>query len=322
MKKRSPIYRATYVDRNGKTCTSKIWSIRYSSGKKQVRMSTGTTDLKEAQAFYHREMARLAMGGESPTNQRAVTIGQLLDLVVDDYRLQGHKTVYECIQQVENILKPRIGKLKAAKFGTKEIKAYIAARLADPLWSSEKTKVWKSKREKMVAPATVNRELARIRRAFTLGYENDPPLVERVPKFPMLKEDNIREGILAHDGYLCLRSNLAPHARLALVIAYHTGARRGEILEIDRKHVDLKAGRIMMPGRTTKTGKPKYIPIYGDMRGEIEAAMLMAVNSCPLLVQRDGERVEESKTNGRQLVGPVGFKKRYSTICGARRSPT
>jgi hypothetical protein len=28
--------------------------------------------------------------------------------------------------------------------------------------------------------------------------------------------------------------------------------------------IDLKAARIHLPGRTTKNGKPRYLPIHGD----------------------------------------------------------
>jgi hypothetical protein len=49
--------------------------------------------------------------------------------------------------------------------------------------------------------ATINRELALLRSAFYLGYEATPPKVFRVPTFPMLQEDNTREGFLKDEDY-------------------------------------------------------------------------------------------------------------------------
>jgi site-specific recombinase XerD len=46
------------------------------------------------------------------------------------------------------------------------------------------------------ANATINREIAVLRRMFRLGYSAYPPKVMRLPKFPHLKEDNVRLGFL------------------------------------------------------------------------------------------------------------------------------
>jgi len=54
------------------------------------------------------------------------------------------------------------------------------------------------------------------------------------------------------------------------VPAYHTAARAGELRQIRIDRINFKAGRINLPGFTTKTGKPRYLPIFGDMRPEIE----------------------------------------------------
>ena len=51
------------------------------------------------------------------------------------------------------------------------------------------------------APATINKELAYLRRAFRLGLRHEPQLVERVSKVRMLPVGNAREGIVEHEHY-------------------------------------------------------------------------------------------------------------------------
>jgi integrase len=88
------------------------------------------------------------------------------------------------------------------------------------------------------------------------------------------------------------------------VIAYHTGARKGEICSIRTDYVDLEAKRIFRPGRTTKNGRPRYLPIYGDMGAELEMAIATADRNCPFLIQRNCERVFD-------------FEKAWATACEA-----
>lgn len=109
----------------------------------------------------------------------------------------------------------------------------------------------------------------------------------------MLPEDNVREGTLSHHKYRLVRDGLPPYARIALVIGYHTGARKGEIRQIRIDRIDLKAKRIDLPGRSTKNKKPRFLPIYGDMAAELDMAIAAADPKCPFLIQHEGGPVQD-----------------------------
>jgi hypothetical protein len=51
----------------------------------------------------------------------------------------------------------------------------------------------------------------------------------------MLPEADPREGVVSHEQYRKVRDLLPAYARIALVIGYHTGARKGEVTSIRRK---------------------------------------------------------------------------------------
>jgi integrase len=95
------------------------------------------------------------------------------------------------------------------------------------------------------SPATVNRELALLRAAFNLARKSN--LVRTVPWFPMLAENNARKGFLRDDQYAklaeeCCRVGL--WLRSLFEVAYTYGWRRGELISLKCRQVDLSARTI------------------------------------------------------------------------------
>jgi integrase len=268
------IFQRTYRDRHGRLCKTKTWTLKYYIHGKEVRVSTGTDSREEAISILQNRMAKVARYAQYSVHIEQVRVDQLLDLVVEDYRFYKRSTTYDCELRIDRHLRPFLGQRKAIEVTTTVIRDYTMGRV-----------------DAKAAPATINKELAYLRRAFRLGYRHEPQLVERVPYIRMLPVDNAREGIVEHEHYRAIRDALPSYARIALVIGYHTGARKGEIRKIRLDKIDLIAGRIELPGRTTKNKKPRYLPIYGEMKAEIMMAMSRADPECPLLVQNEGEPV-------------------------------
>ena len=107
--------------------------------------------------------------------------------------------------------------------------------------------------------------------------------------------DNARTGVVSHEQYRAIRDQLPSYARIALVIGYHTGARKGEIRKIRLEMINLKSARIELVRKTTKNKNPRYLPIYGDMAAELSMAISLADPSCPFLIQDKGKQVTEFK---------------------------
>jgi integrase len=105
-----------------------------------------------------------------------------------------------------------------------------------------------------------------------------------------------------------VRNSLPLYARLSFVIAYHTGARKGEIRKIRREMIDWNTMRIELRKKTTKNKTARYLPIYGDMGPEIEMALSTADPACPFLIQCDGKSVFD-------------FEKAWKTACKAASIP-
>jgi integrase len=275
------VFHKAYKDRSGQTRHSRTWSIRYYVNGRPVEMATGTEDYDEAVAFLRKKMALLNEHQHMSAHPERVRMGQLFDLLLEFYRIQERHSIYDVERKIESRLRKYWGNLKANVDITSPVIAeYTRSRVA-------------SRRAGNGTPTngTINRELAYVRRAMKLGAMQDPPLVYRVPHFPMLPEAEAREGTLTHEKYRAVRDCLPAYARIALVIAYHTGARKGELRQIVKERIDFKAKRIDLPGRTTKSKKARFLPIYGDMAAELEMAMGVGTSDCRYLIQDKGRPV-------------------------------
>ena len=154
----------------------------------------------------------------------------------------------------------------------------------------------RQKQDKGLANASINRYLPALCRAFTLGMEALPPLLYTAPKISKLEEDNVREGFLEHWQYTNLPNELPDHQRTILVIGYHFGMRRGEMLSLRWDQVDWDANLIRLEKRQTKGKQARVAPLYGDLRTWFEMIHEARDKDCRFIVSFRGHGITDLKT--------------------------
>jgi integrase len=216
------------------------------------------------------------------------TVSDLLKLYLSDQKRQKRHSYNSADGFVRLHLTPAFGPIKASALETKHIKAFIEQKQAAEY-----------------ANASINRWLEALRRAYSLGLEELPPLVYTAPNIEslMLEEDNVREGFLEHNQYLVLRDELADHQRLILVIGYHLGMRRGEILRLRWDQVDWNENLIRLEKRQTKGKKARIAPLYGELRAWLDMAYTARDPECPFIVSWQGHGISEVKTAWKKACG-------------------
>ena len=166
----------------------KIWWISYYVHGVPVQRSSKSSDRTEAERQLKVAVGEVA-AGELVTPDKA-TIDDLCALVISDYKIRRLRDLKTVEWRYKAHIKKLLGSQKAARFGIHQVRAYIETRRRDE-----------------ASDATINRELAIIRRGFTLGRQEDPPLIRRMPHIPSLEEDNARQGFIEEAQYERLRAS-------------------------------------------------------------------------------------------------------------------
>jgi integrase len=91
-----------------------------------------------------------------------------------------------------------------------------------------------------VAHATINYRFALIRAALNLETKQTPSRVGKVPYIPIVHVNNTREGFLEYEDHTSLLDALPRSLHALFVIAFHSGCRLGEVLNMRWLDVDWK----------------------------------------------------------------------------------
>jgi integrase len=136
------------------------------------------------------------------------------------------------------------------------VEAYRQKRLASPSGRSPKN---------LTKPATVNREIACLKTIFNKAVKDDKAEKNPCQGVKMLRENNERDRVLSSDEYARLLAHCPAHLRPIVKLAYYTGMRQGEILNLAWGHVDLKEGFIKLLPEDTKTNEGREVPLNGEL---------------------------------------------------------
>jgi integrase len=270
-----------------------IWWIRYSYNGRRIRESSRSTLKTVAEAFLKRREGDLAHGRE-PAQYERTSFEELAAAYLGDYEIRERRSLGKAERIVRLYLRPFFGTYRAVAIDTDLIRSYTLRRLQDG-----------------AANATVNRELAALKRMFRLALQNTPPKVERVPYVPMLTESNVRQGFFEHADFLTFRSALPPHLRPLVTFGYKLGCRRGELTGLRWSAVNFREGSIRLSGRETKTGRPRTIHLDEELVSMLRASRLATPAGCEHVFHNRGRAIRDFRAawdRACKTIGRAGYR--------------
>ena len=141
-----------------------------------------------------------------------------------------------------------------------DVDRYVAKRRQDKTAKHEK-------RKKPLAPASINRELAFLRRVFNVAIEDG--LLEANPVRPKMfaKENNARTRFLSLEEEAQLRKAVAADKWPVIAVAIHTGLRRGEQFGLEWENVNFTTGLLTVP--RSKHGEARRVAMNETVRSAL-----------------------------------------------------
>lgn len=222
---------------------SSVWWIKYSLNGKSFRESTHSENRRKAVKLLERRLGEIGTGAFVGPEVEKVTVNELADDYLRDYRINGKKSVRHAEFRWTKHLRPFFGIYRAVQVTSEAVARYIESR-----------------QEQKAANATINRELAALKRMFRLGLQATPPKVLRLPKIPRLREDNVRTGFL-EDGQYRKLVEYCPELwfRSMVEVGRTYGWRVSEIMNMRVSQLDLLQRTIRLEPGTTKNREGREV---------------------------------------------------------------
>jgi len=285
------VYQPTYVDkRTGESKTAATWWIQYSVRGKRYRESSGSANRNDAVKLLKDRLGAAAQGKPVGPNVDKTTFEDLAQILLDDYRANGRRSL-ERVQAAVNHLRGFFGDYLAIDITSDQVTRYMT---------------WRQKGD--AAPATINRELAALRRAFRLASRARKVVLQ--PEISLLREDNRRKGFFEPDQYRALLGKMPEYLKPVIQVAYITGWRiKSEILTRQGHHVELGFGWLRLEPGETKAGEGRNFPLTPELREVLERELEMTRE----LERETGQIIPWLFHNNGKRIG--SFRKAWSTAC-------
>jgi len=155
--------------------------------------------------------------------------------------------------------------------------------------------------------ASINRELAALKRMFHLAAECTPPKVNLIPHIPMLKESNVRKGFFEYSEYSALKEALPDYLKPVVTFGFHSGWRKGEILSLTWDRVDLEQGIVRLDPGETKNEEGRTLYMNEELLNEIHNLQSKRRLGCPYVFHRDGKPIRSFRKSWDRACIKAGF---------------
>jgi integrase len=241
--------------------------------RERVKEATGEVSRIKAQRLLTERLSQVSRGEYAEPQRHPATVEELLCALADHNRANG--------KDRDNGLRRR----------RRHLDSFFSGVVAGNLTTDLVTRYTLQRQSEDAANATINRELSTLRRALNLGKRATPPKVKTVPYISLLREDNTRMGFVEQADFDRLTAAASElWLRTFLEIAYTYGWRKGEILGLHVRNVNLQTRKIRLDVGTTKNKEGREVKMTDRVFGLVTACCASKKPTDHLLTRGKGQR--------------------------------
>ena len=268
------------------------WWVKYSCNGKIYRQSSESNTKWKAEKLLRAKLGELATQTFVEPKFDKTLVSELAEDMLRDYQVNGKRSLSDAKIRWTKHLKPVFGHMRAANVATDHVNKYIEQRQTEG-----------------AANATINRELAALKRMFSLGMQCLK--VVRRPHFPHLKENNTRKGFLEDAQFDALRaecSKVGLWLRAMLEVGATFAWRKSELENLRVSQVDLIAGTVRLEPGETKNDEGRTAIMPSTVRLLLEPCIVGKKPEDLVFTREDGSGIQD-------------FRKTWTAVCSAAKVP-
>jgi integrase len=215
-----------------------VWWIQYGHRGKDIRESSKSTRKGDATRLLRKRLGELGSGNYIGKDAERVTFEDLKEMIRADYKVERRRSLKRLDTALSH-LDATFGGSRALDITTDRVRTYIATR-----------------QEAGAASATIQQELAALKRAFNLAVQAGR--LPTRPYIPSVNVQNTRQGFFGAGDLEKVLAELPEPVRPVVRFAALTGCRKAEVLNLEWSAVDFEAGEVRL--WTSKNDEPRAFP--------------------------------------------------------------
>ena len=268
---------------------SQVWWLKYHRHGKPYRESSHTMNKRKAENILKTRLAEITTGNFLGPQIEKIKVEELATDFLRDYRINGRKSLGDVKARWTLHLSPFF-----SGFRTVDVTSEMLSRFVD------------SRQQEGASNATINRELAALKRMFRLGQQATPPKILRLPYFPHLKENNVRKGFLEDSQFRRLVEGSELWFRALVECGRTYGWRVSELLNMRVAQIDLAQRTIRLEPGTTKNTDGREVVMTEAVRVLISACISGKEAGEYVFTRPNGNRVSDFRVTWERACSRIG----------------
>jgi integrase len=278
---------------------SPVWWMKYSRNGKCYRESTKTENENTAAKMLRKRLAEIITGTFVGPQTERIRVSELAEDFLREYRINGRKSLDDVLTRWNAHIKPFFGVLRAV-----EVTSGLIARYVD------------SRQQEGASNATVNRELAALKRMFRLGMQATPAKVLRLPAFPKLRENNVRKGFLEDAQFRKLIEGSELWFRTLVECGRTYGWRVSELIGLRVWQVDLIQRVLRLEPGTTKNSEGREVVMTDAVFTLLSACVIGKGPKDQVFTRKNGKPVRDFRCTWDNACVRAGIGNVICATCG------